>query len=109
MKLKRGSAGKKAPAKVAEWREIARADLFGIVDYIAGDNPDAALRLLNEIEGKVANLPSRPRLYRPGRVEGTREMVVRPNYIVVYQEAEIGVTVLRVLHSAQQWPPTHAK
>ena len=41
-----------------------------------------------------------------GRVEGTREMVVRSNYIVVYAEDADTVTVLRVLHAAQQWPQT---
>lgn len=36
--------------------------------------------------------------------EGTRELVVRPNYIVVYAETAAAVTVLRVLHAAQMWP-----
>jgi plasmid stabilization system protein ParE len=44
--------------------------------------------------------------YRPGRVVGTREMVVRPNYLVIYTESARAVTILRVLHAAQQWPPT---
>jgi plasmid stabilization system protein ParE len=37
-------------------------------------------------------------------VNGTRELVVRPNYIVVYAETPAVVTVLRVLHAAQMWP-----
>jgi plasmid stabilization system protein ParE len=37
-------------------------------------------------------------------VNGTRELVVRPNYIVVYAENPAVVTVLRVLHAAQMWP-----
>ena len=45
-----------------------------------------------------------PRAYRAGRIEGTREMVVRPNYLVVYRETETIVTILRVLHTARQWP-----
>jgi len=44
-------------------------------------------------------------LYRAGRVSGTREMVVRSNYVVIYTEDAYAVTVLRVLHAAQQWPP----
>ena len=71
-----------------EWRGAARADLLEILDYISDDNPDAAQRLIDEIEVKVSRLASRPKLYRPGRVAGTREMVVRPNYIVVYAEDE---------------------
>ena len=104
MKPKRGSKSGTAQ-KVAEWRQAARADLFAIVDYISEDNPDAALELMDEIEEKVAKLPAHPKLYRLGRVAGTREMVVRPNYIVIYAETPRDVLVLRVLHSAQQWPP----
>ena len=88
-----------------EWRETARTDLLAIVDYISDDSPDAAQRLKNEIEAKVANLPQHPKLYRSGRVVGTREMVIRSNYVVVYLEDGCTVAVLRVLHAAQQWPP----
>ena len=89
-----------------EWRLAARADLLAIVDYISDDNPDAAQRLKDDIEAKVMRVRARPRLFRPGRVPGTREMVVRPNYIVVYAFDAQKVYVLRVLHVAQQWPHT---
>lgn len=87
-----------------EWKAPAIADLMAIVDYISDDNPDAALALLQEIQGKVAQLPAHPKRCRSGRAEGTRELVVRPNYIVVYTESAAAVTVLRVLHAAQMWP-----
>jgi len=82
----------------------AIADLLAIVDYISDDNPDAAQALKDEIEAKTSRLPDTPQLYRVGRVDGTREMVVRPNYIVIYSEDAVAVTILRVLHAAQQWP-----
>lgn len=41
-------------------------------------------------------------MYKPGRVEGTREIIVRDNYIVVYKEDGAMVSVLRVLHAARQ-------
>jgi toxin ParE1/3/4 len=87
-----------------EWREPARNDLLAILDYIAEDNPDAALRLVDEIEEKASRLRQRPKLYRAGRVPGTREMVVRRNYVVVYAELAGAIAILRILHSAQQWP-----
>lgn len=87
-----------------EWKAAAVADLMGIVDYISDDNPAAAIALMEEVEGKVASLPAHPRRCRPGRVEGTRELVVRLNYIVVYTETAKAVTILRVLHAAQMWP-----
>lgn len=64
----------------------------------------AAQALLEEIEGKVGRLPEHPKRCRPGRVEGMRELVVRPNYVVVYAETPELVRVLRVLHAAQMWP-----
>ena len=87
-----------------EWKAPAVADLMAIVDYISDENPDAAFALMEEIQGKVAQLPAHPKRCRPGRVEETRELVVRPNYIVVYAETATAVTVLRVLHAAQMWP-----
>ena len=87
-----------------KWKPRAVADLVAIVDYISDDNPDAAQALKEDIESRVSRLRDNPRLYRPGRVPGTREMVVRSNYIVVYKEGAATVTVLRVLHAAQLWP-----
>ena len=96
------------PGPVLEWRRTARADLLAIVDYIADDNPEAAQHLKDDIEASTARLPEHPKLYRAGRVAGTREMVVRTNYVVIYAEDARTVSNLRVLHAAQQWPPSQA-
>ena len=79
---------------------------MAIIDYISDDNPEAAQALKEDIETKVSRLRDNPRLYRVGRVNGTREMVVRSNYLVVYAEDPRTVTILRVLHAARQWPET---
>jgi plasmid stabilization system protein ParE len=42
---------------------------------------------------------------RPGRIEGTRELVIsRTPYIAAYRIGGDTVRILRVLHGAQQWP-----
>ena len=74
------------------------------MDYIAQDNPAAALELDLEFEAKADPLPKHPKLYKPGRMKGTREIVVRPNYVMVYAIEGDAITILRVLHTAQQWP-----
>ena len=89
---------------VIEWTQYAQKDLLEILDYVSEENPAAAWRLRDEISCRVADLPSNPRLYRAGREVGTREMVVQPNYIVVYAETTASITILRVLHAARQWP-----
>lgn len=35
---------------------------------------------------------------------GTREILVRPNYVMIYRITGDVVEVLRVLHATQQWP-----
>ena len=87
-----------------EWKAAAVADLLAIIDYISDDNPGAAQMLKDEIADKASSLPEHPRMYRSGRIDGTREMVVHPNYIVIYAEDADMVTILRVLHAAQKWP-----
>lgn len=37
-----------------------------------------------------SNIRQRPTLYKTGRVRGTREIVVRPNYVMVYRIEEDG-------------------
>ena len=88
------------------WRPIAEADRESIFDYIAQNNPGAALALDEEFQAKAEQARQRPTLYKSGRVKGTREIVVRPNYVMVYRVEDDGATlcVLRVLHAAQQWP-----
>lgn len=88
------------------WRPMAEADRESIFDYIAQDNPSAALELDEEFQAKADHAAQNPKLYKPGRVRGTREIVVRPNYVMVYRVEEDGgtLTVLRVLHAAQKWP-----
>jgi toxin ParE1/3/4 len=81
-----------------EWRSTARADLLAIIDCISDDNPDGAQAT------KVAMLPTHPKAFREWRVDGTRELVVRPNYVVVYIKSPSAITILRILQAAQQWP-----
>jgi addiction module RelE/StbE family toxin len=82
------------------WRPMALADRDAIMVYIAQDNPTAAIDLDLEFEAKAENARLRPKLYKAGRVKGTREIVVRPNYVMVYRITGDLVEVLRVLHAA---------
>ena len=83
---------------------MALADREAIMVHIGADNPAAAIELDLEFESKAEIARTRPTLYKPGRVKGTREIVVRPNYVMVYRVLGDAVEVLRVLHAAQQWP-----
>lgn len=86
------------------WHPLAIADRERIMDFIAGDKPLAALALDEAFEQHAERAVTNPQLYKPGRVDGTREIVVHPNYIMVYRIEELHITILRVLHAAQKWP-----
>ena len=78
--------------------------LQAIEDYIARDNPLAAIDLWLSIDEQVSLLsdPNFPR--RRGRVAGTLELVVHPNYVVILEQTRDAVTVLEVLHAAMKYP-----
>ena len=90
--------------QTVRWSDEATTDLVDIIDYIEQHNPIAAQGLHAAIVQSAENLPLMPYLFRPGRVPGTREHVVHPNYIVVYQVGDDVLDILRVLHSRQQYP-----
>ncbi|URI11997.1 type II toxin-antitoxin system RelE/ParE family toxin (plasmid) [Aquincola tertiaricarbonis] len=86
------------------WRPMALADREAIMTFIAADDVNAAIALDEAFEAKAEIARQRPTLYKPGRVAGTRELVVRPNYVMVYRVLPDAIEVLRVLHASQQWP-----
>lgn len=86
------------------WSASALDNLTDIVTYIAERNPLAADRLQQLIEAAIVPAAEHPYLYRPGRVAGTREVVVHPNYILVYRVTAEAVEVLAVLHARQEYP-----
>ena len=87
------------------WTRPAKEDRKSIREYIAVDNPRAALALDELFAEKTAHLADHGDLGRPGRVAGTRELVAHPNYIVIYDTVGDVVRVLRILHAARLWPP----
>jgi toxin ParE1/3/4 len=87
------------------WTPEAAQDRDEIYDYIEADNPVAALDLDEMFSDKAARLVDHPGLGRPGRISGTRELVVHRHYILVYDVVGDYVRILRVLHTARQWPP----
>lgn len=86
------------------WLRNASINLATIIEYIAERNDVAASELQDEIERATSQLPQHPYLYRRGRVPGTREIVVHPNYLIVYRILPAVIEIVAVLHSRQQYP-----
>lgn len=92
------------------WRPRATRERTNAIDYIAEDNPGAAVDQLDRIEEQTDMLLQQPKLGRVGRVKGTRELVIsRTPFIVIYRlQGAQHVEILRLLHGSQQWPPVAA-
>lgn len=88
-----------------KWLRVALDNLDAEAEYIAHDSPRAAGRIVAAIEGAVQLLSDYPALGRPGRVHGTRELVVPGTpYIVPYRVRGNKIEILRVFHGARKWP-----
>jgi toxin ParE1/3/4 len=75
------------------------------LDHIAQDNPLVAINPGDRIEDQVDQLLQHPKIGRPGRKQGTRELVIsRTPLIVVYRIKGKRIKLLRLLHGAQKWP-----
>ena len=73
--------------------------------YIAQDNPKAAAEFVLHLRDSALMLGEQPNLGRPGRIPGTRELVVTNfPYILPYRVRNDAVEILRVFHTARKWP-----
>lgn len=86
------------------WKRMAINDLIKIGKSIAEDSPANAGKMLDLIESRVAPLAMHPVVGRAGRKPGTRELVAHESYVVIYRVLKAKVEILRVKHTAQQWP-----
>jgi addiction module RelE/StbE family toxin len=89
------------------WRWRVLEDLEAARRHIAAVNPRAARRVVMTILAAVSRLPATPEIGRPGRVAGTRELVIsRTPYVVAYSVVNDEIVILDVLNGAQERPGT---
>jgi len=88
-----------------KWLRKALQNLDQEAAYIAQDSPKAAGEFVAHLIASAARLADHPHMGRPGRVPGTRELVVtRFPYILPYRAQSDTVAILRVFHTARKWP-----
>jgi plasmid stabilization system protein ParE len=85
-----------------DWTDQARRDRAAIRDFIAADDPRAALRL------DASRLESFPESGAPGLAPGTREVFPHTSYRLVYEITNATVSILTLIHVRRQYPPVHA-
>lgn len=87
------------------WTPEALQDRLDIWEYIATDNPRAAVRMDELFSAAAATLVDFPDKGRFGTVTGTRELIPHENYRLVYQTEKDAVWILALVHVARMWPP----
>lgn len=87
------------------WSPRAVGHLADLRAYIAQDNPAAAGRVAETILVAVERLVEFPNLGRPGRVTGTRELVIPGTaYVIPYRLRGDRLEIVAVFHGRQRWP-----
>jgi addiction module RelE/StbE family toxin len=85
-----------------EWSAFALADRHAIFDYIGQDSPRATVAVDDRIREQVERLSGFPMSGPPGRIDGTREPVIKGTpYIAAYMIVEQRIRILRIIHGAQ--------
>jgi len=89
------------------WLKLAARDLEQVEAHIARENPAAAVRVVLRIIEAVELLAEQPGIGRPGRIEGTRELVINGSpFLVPYRQKNGYIEILRVYHHSRCQPDT---
>ncbi len=88
-----------------KWTRTALSNLNDLAEYVAKEDPQVASDMVSKIVLAVDKLLDYPGMGRPGRVPGTRELLV-PGvpYIIPYRVKDDFVEILRVFHAKRRWP-----
>lgn len=86
------------------WTLEAEQDRFDVWNYIATDNPNAAVRMDELFSDAATRLGAHPNLGKPGKISGTRELIPHENYRLVYEIENQAVWILALVHTSRQWP-----
>lgn len=87
------------------WLARAQRELVHIYEYITAEDPQVALKIVRRIHTAVADLRDTPGIGRPGRLSGTRELVVTGMpFIIPYRVRDGVIEILSIIHTARKWP-----
>ena len=87
------------------WTAVAADDLKSVHEYLSEHAPTRADTIVERILTGIDVLEQYPNLGRPGRLDGTRELVITGTpFIVFYRLRKSQLEILGVLHAARKWP-----
>ena len=88
-----------------KWLKRAIRSLDAAMAHIAQDDEETAGDISDYIHARVESLQEQPHQGRPGRIFGTRELVI-DNYpfIVPYRVKDEEIQILRIFHTSRKPP-----
>lgn len=87
------------------WLSVAVQDVLQIRTFIADQDPQSARKVSARIDQVISHLAKMPKMGRPGRIFGTRELAISGTpFLAIYRVREGRVEILRVLHGRQPLP-----
>jgi toxin ParE1/3/4 len=100
-----GDREKEAATMNAVWSPRAIGHLIAIRDYIEKDSEESTAKIARRILDAIGILQTQPQMGRPGRLAGTRELVVSGTpYVIPYRVRRERLELLAVFDGRRQWP-----
>lgn len=88
-----------------KWTRRALREQDAAFEWIIAENPRAAAQAIERLDRATQLLGEHPKIGRPGRIEGTRELVIQHTpYILAYRIGSEQIEILAVIHHARDWP-----
>lgn len=86
------------------WSRRAQHDLLALQEF-ARRKPSLGNRIADELGAACDRVVQMPNSGRPGRIDGTREIVLTGTpFILSYKVLAKRVTILAIIHGARRWP-----
>ncbi len=86
------------------WTAEAIQDRLDIWEYIAQENQVAASKMDDLFGVATTWLSNYSKLGKPGKIQGTRELIPNENYRLVYEINDETVWILALIHTSRLWP-----
>ena len=87
------------------WSRRAIRHLLQLRAYIEEDSEANAVLVSQRILKAVELLANHPEMGRPGRVLGTRELVIPDTpFVIPYRVRQNKLELIAVFHGSQRWP-----
>ena len=88
-----------------KWLRRAKYELEAEFSYVAQESPDLAAKMYAYVRDRIASLENFPETGRPGRILGTRELVLdHYPYLIPYRVKDNIIEILRFFHTRRKPP-----